>query len=139
MLSEGGEAVQVTQGGGHYAEESWDGRHLYYVISPESGIWRVPVGGGEEAEVVPGPVRTNGWELSQSGIYFAADREVVWGRSYVYTISFLDFESAQVTELFRMEGPFLHNSLAVSPDQKWILYAENPSPTSELMLVENFR
>jgi len=29
--------------------------------------------------------------------------------------------------------------LAVSPDEEWILYGERPAPTSELMLVENFR
>ena len=30
-------------------------------------------------------------------------------------------------------------ALAVSPDEEWILYGEIPSPTSELMLGENFR
>jgi dipeptidyl aminopeptidase/acylaminoacyl peptidase len=137
--AEGGAAVQVTRGGGFYAQESWDGRHLYYVVSERSGIWRVPVEGGEEAEVVQRPVETYDWVPSQSGIYYATNREVIPFRRSVYTISFLDFGSGQVTELFRREGPFLHGTLAVSPDERWILYGESPSPTSELMLVENFR
>jgi hypothetical protein len=29
--------------------------------------------------------------------------------------------------------------LAVSPDEKWILFSEMPFAQSELMLVENFR
>ena len=45
----------------------------------------------------------------------------------------------EVTEVFRKEGPFGHARLAVSPDDEWLLYAEAPSATSELMLVENFR
>jgi Tol biopolymer transport system component len=142
MPAEGGAAVQVTRGGGYYAQESWDGRHLYYVLSDpdRSGIWRVPVGGGEETEVVRGPVRDFDWAPSQSGIYYATTREVIPFRKSVYTISFLDLESGCVTELLRREGPFLHpTTLAVSPDEEWILYAENPSPTSELMLAENFR
>ena len=54
-------------------------------------------------------------------------------------IEVLDGESGRVTELFRKEGPLTHASLAVSPDEEWILYDEAPSDTSELMLVENFR
>jgi hypothetical protein len=66
-----------------------------------------------------------------------------------YTIQFFDFESGEVTDVFRREGPFDHGivgaerstgpSLAVSPDEEWILYAECPAEKSELMLVENFR
>jgi hypothetical protein len=48
------------------------------------------------------------------------------------------FKSGRVTELFRDEGrgPYW---LAVSPDERWLLYTKNPFWTSELMLVENFR
>jgi hypothetical protein len=143
MPAEGGAAVQVTLGGGWARKESWDGRHLYYYLSTDrSGIWRAPVGGGEETEVVRGPVDGNrGFDLSPTGLYYATEREGIAGRTSVYTISFLDFESGQVTELFRREGPFFtfHGDLAVSPDEEWILYGDMPGATSELMLVENFR
>ena len=95
--------------------------------------------GGEEEEVLRRPVSSSDWTLSQSGIYFATTREIVAWRRQEYTIQFLDLESGQVTEVFRTEGPFLHAWLAVSPDEEWVLYAENPSYTSELMLMENFR
>ncbi len=43
MPSTGGPAVEVTRGGGCCAQESWDGRHLYYAnppkVPPESGEW----------------------------------------------------------------------------------------------------
>ena len=45
----------------------------------------------------------------------------------------------RVAELSRKNGPFHHYSLTVSPDEEWILYGEQPIPTRELMLVENFR
>ena len=61
------------------------------------------------------------------------------GLRRAYTIRHLDFESGQVSELFRREGSFIHNSLAVSPDERWILHAARPLDESELMLVENFR
>jgi Tol biopolymer transport system component len=134
----GGPAVQVTRGGGHYAEESWDRRYLYYTKDAPSGIWRVPVEGGEEIEVLPGPVPMFwDWTLSKTGIYFATWH---YRRSRkADQIQYFDFESGKITELFSKDDPSLHMCLTVSPDEEWVLYGERPAPTSELMLVENFR
>jgi serine/threonine protein kinase/Tol biopolymer transport system component len=139
MRAEGGPAVQVTRGGGFYALESWDRRHLYYSKEPPSGVWRVPVEGGEETEVVAIPIEFFwDWALSRGGIYFATSR---WhpGRKETYTIELLDLESGETSEVFHKQGPFGHASLAVSPDERWILFGESAPTQSELMLVENLR
>jgi Tol biopolymer transport system component len=140
--AEGGEAAQVTRGGGVYPQESWDGRHLYYAsLGYGPGIWRLPVNGGDETEIVPGPIAASGgWALSRSGIYYAtrrAERDL----NEEYTIQHLDLESRQLTQLFRKEGPFDHAAarLAVSPGEEWILFSEFDEWQSELILVENFR
>jgi Tol biopolymer transport system component/predicted Ser/Thr protein kinase len=139
MPAEGGPATQVTRGGGNYARESGDGRHLYYTKGPHTGIWRVPVDGGEEIEVLPGPIPYFwDWALVRDGIYFAMEGGVS-GRRHEYRLQFLDFGSGGVTELYRKEGAFSFGSLAVSPDERWILHGESPLGESELMLVENFR
>jgi hypothetical protein len=98
----------------------------------------VPVEGGEETPVVHGLDTVKGWELSRSGIYYATARELEGTRTE-YTVRFLDFESGRTETLLRKEGPAWQWSLRVSPDEKWILFGETPSPQSELMLVENFR
>jgi dipeptidyl aminopeptidase/acylaminoacyl peptidase len=67
---EGGEAVQVTRDGGHYGEESWDGRYLYYSKAEAGPIWRMPTRGGEATEVLPGPIDWLNWALSRGGLYF---------------------------------------------------------------------
>jgi dipeptidyl aminopeptidase/acylaminoacyl peptidase len=143
---EGGEAVQVTTGGGYYALESWDGRDVYYTKrgSPMS-IWRVPASGGEETEVLPVPGSPGrGLAVFRSGLYYSrkAQGQYSWqdalGESE-YMINFFDFESGQVTTLFKEEGFIPSPDLAVSPDEEWILYAKYPIPVSELMLMENFR
>jgi hypothetical protein len=95
----------------------------------------VPVAGGEETEVLRAVISWGGWALAPSGIYFATSRRSVY--TDVYTIQFLDLESGAATELFRREGSF--SRLAVSPDEKWILFGEGPLPQAELMLMENFR
>ncbi len=131
--AEGGQAIQVTQRSAVHAEMSWDGRHLYFV-SPENGIWRMLLAGGEETEVLRGQISYHSdWTLSRSGIYYATQR----GREF--TIRVVGVETGEVRELFRKEGPFSHHWVAVSPDEQWILYGEQPFLQSELMLVENFR
>jgi hypothetical protein len=135
----GGTAVQVTRGGGFYAMESEDARYLYYAKSSTSGIWRVPVSGGDESEVVTGVVGWEDWALGQRGLYYARARDLLPIRRQEFTIQYLDFGSGKATTLFRKEGVVGHLSLAVSPDEKWILFGEFPGWQSELMLMENFR
>jgi Tol biopolymer transport system component len=137
---DGGPWVQLTHRGGAAPQESPDGRYVYYSRSLDkpSGVWRMPVEGGEEAEVLAEAVRWPQWDLSAGGIYYYATREVGARRSE-YVIHYLDLASGQREELFRSEGSFGYNALTVSPDERWILYAQAPLPTSELVLVENFR
>jgi Tol biopolymer transport system component len=135
---DGGTAVQVTRGGGGYAVESEDGRDLYYSKSSASGIWRVPLSGGDEVEVVKGPVSVGDWVLARQGLYYATRRDVVPLRRQEFTIQYLDFRSGRATSLYRTTRWFFW-TLAVSPDEKWVLFGEVPGWQSELRLMENFR
>ncbi len=138
MPAEGGPAIRLTQGGGCRPQESWDGRFVYYSKNfDQTTVWRVPADGGEETRVLTEAIGHQDWALAQSGIYFLRIRPP--DRRQQWAIQFLDFESGRVTDLARKDGPFYHNTLTVSPDEEWILYGEKPIPTSELMLVENFR
>jgi Tol biopolymer transport system component len=138
MPAEGGPAIRLTQGGGCRPQESWDGRLVYYSKDfGETTVWRVPAEGGQETQVLPEAIGHHDWAMARSGIYFSKSRPP--NRREQWTIRFLDLESGRVTDLSRKDGPFHHYSLTVSPDEEWILYGEQPIPTSELMLVENFR
>jgi len=87
---------------------------------------------------VSGPLDWFGdWALSGSGLYYVTERALT--RWQEHAILHLDFESGQVAELFRKEGPYWVGWLAVSPDEEWILYCDGPAASSGLMLVENFR
>ncbi|HUL80461.1 MAG TPA: protein kinase [Vicinamibacteria bacterium] len=138
IAADGGRAFQVTRKGGFDVAESWDGRYIYYSKDFRSGVWRMPVTGGEETAVVSGPLSFKGWALARGGVYFA-EATSIGPRSQDYAIRYLDLESRQVSERFRKKGPFRYQSLAVSSDERWILHVEQPEPRSELMLVENFR
>jgi Tol biopolymer transport system component len=138
MPSEGGAAVQLTRDGGCWAQESWDGRFVYYSkVLGEGPVWRVAVDGSGEGEVLAGPIGIGNWALARSGIYFSRSPSRVRRKPWV--IEYLDLDSGQVTDLLRMDGPAYRWGLAVSPDEEWILFGQMPAPESELMMVENFR
>jgi hypothetical protein len=56
-----------------------------------------------------------------------------------YAIHYMDLGTRESSLLFESEAPGNARGVAVSPDESWILYAEHPRATAELMLVENFR
>ena len=66
-------------------------------------------------------------------------RQRLWFRGDEFTIQYLDFASGRTTLLYRTAGVTSHRTLAVSPDEKWMLFGETPGWQSELMLMENFR
>jgi Tol biopolymer transport system component len=146
LLSEGGQATQVTKKGGAVAQESNDGKFLYYAKSYNApGLWRVPVEGGEENPVLDAfPQESRyAWAVADQGIYFIAPvKQNAGPRSVIkYFIEFFSFATGRIAPFAPLEkkpdldGP----SFAVSPDGRWILYSQVDQSGSDIMLVENFR
>jgi Tol biopolymer transport system component len=138
--AEGGqEAVQVTRQGGFEAFESPDGALLYYTKRRGPGdIWQMPVAGGEERRVpeLLGAGHWRYWAVLDDGIYFVAP-----AASARPALKFLSFSTRRVTQLGvlardPLQGP---PGLSISPDGRWILYAQTDQTISDIMLVENFR
>jgi Tol biopolymer transport system component len=139
MPAAGGTAVQVTRRRGHVSFESPDGAFLYFSTSAAagdriglSGLWRVPVNGGEETPVLPSVTFLN-FALSREGIYFIP-RADVEGH---YAIQFFSFASRKSWEVLPL-GDTLSTGLSVSPDSRSLLYTQSDAPKSDLMLVDNF-
>ena len=66
--------MRITRHGGLTATESPDGRFLYYAKqgNSQTSIWQVPVGGGEEKQVVDGLSHSLNFVVADSGLYFLA-------------------------------------------------------------------
>lgn len=136
MPAEGGEARQVTKGGGRIPLESPDGKHLYYT---KGSIWRVPVEGGEEVPVIedPRPFSYGYWAVAEGGIYFATG-----GVSLQPVIHFFDFATGRVTEVVKLKVWRLPGDpvgLSVSADGRWLLATQLDATSTDIMMVENFR
>jgi eukaryotic-like serine/threonine-protein kinase len=138
MPAAGGSAVQVSRGGGVCAEESDDGQYVCYSKAKcSSGIWRMPLSGGDESEVLKEPVGWGNWALGRRGVLYVTCR--AQGSRQECTIQFLDSATGRTKPLFRT-ADFDHVwNPATSPDEKWILFSASPPLHSELMLMENFR
>jgi Tol biopolymer transport system component len=139
VAASGGPAVEVTRGGGFVPFESNDGKFVYYMRDINiQGIWRVPVGGGEEEPVVDGPPRRDWWgywAVLADGIYFASQDGDARG-----LVKYFEFATKQTTTLGHLEAPSLGGPFfEVSPDGRWLFYAKNKGTTSDIVLVNNFR
>jgi Tol biopolymer transport system component len=133
VSSQGGTPVQVTKNGGVYAVESQDERSLYYSKIDQSGIWRMPLGGGKEDRVLDQPqgYRWSNWVLSQSGIYFLNDAGIGKG-----AIEFFDFATQRRSRVADVEKGM--QGLALAPDGKSLVYGQVDSEDYDIMLVRNF-
>jgi Tol biopolymer transport system component len=153
MPAGGGPAVPVTRGGGSNPVESRDGLSVYYLRSGgEPGLWRVPPDGGDETPVFRAKVAENNWALSASGIYYL-DRDTTSSGQQRYTLKFFDLATRRATEIGPLVaslgerlapndprmGTFGIFSIAISPDERRMLYTQRDKLEADLMLIENFR
>jgi eukaryotic-like serine/threonine-protein kinase len=130
----GGWPEQMTRHGGNAALASPDGQYVYY--SKPNGLWRQSIGGGEEAKVFTANIAANGsaYALGRSGIYYIGYTGEASGLGlYVF-----DLKTGQMKCLMDIPAP-IELGLALSPDERSILYGQLDHVESDLMLVENFR
>lgn len=138
----GSEAVQVTKGGGYEPLESLDGRCLYFVKGPgEGSLWRMPLVAGqtEQEEVVQNSPQGGffgSWIAVEDGIYFVQSLASS-STGYHWVLKRLRFETGEIDEVMDLTALPAY-SFDISPDGKWMVYAQFDKVGSDLMLVEGF-
>jgi hypothetical protein len=94
----------------------------------------VPAGGGEEVKVLDSTHPEAGWAVGKQGIYFFTPPDGQ-GRS---DICLYRFATGKVSRMLTIDQKVDYR-IAVSPDDRTILYTQLDTAGSDLMLVENFR
>jgi len=134
--AEGGPAVVVRQKVDWWApRESPDGKFIYAEENAAGGdinLVRVPIGGGEEQLVVRSLFEPHTYALVDGGIYFTSKPDPKSG----YSVQFLNTTTGKIRRIASPENPPW--GLTVSPDHRWILFAQAETVRSNLMLVEDF-
>jgi serine/threonine protein kinase/Tol biopolymer transport system component len=147
--AQGGQALQVTKSQGYatvgatvgfiYYTKGGGGEWLIGFQGNETGVWRIPVDGGEEIKVFdPGPVAGNvhplNFWVTEGGVYFS-NRLATPDPA----IEFYDFTNKQTTKLLSIEKSKFYGMITASPDGKWVLWPQVDQVQNEIMLVENFQ
>jgi WD40-like Beta Propeller Repeat len=135
MPSAGGAPVRITRGGGVRGIESVDGKWVYFAkdgFSPTS-IWKAPMADGKEMFVLDNVASSMCFEVTADAIYYVAvDYDLK-----LAAIKSFNLASGALTTMRRLEKPWGYG-LAISMDQRSLLYAEVDEAGSDLMLVINF-
>jgi Tol biopolymer transport system component/DNA-binding winged helix-turn-helix (wHTH) protein len=133
MRAAGGDPVQMTHNGGWFAIASEDGKTLYFGKSAGFGsIWKMPATGGREEQLANSLYRGS-FAVSKRGIYYMSYPDET-GISSLKLYSFATGSSSTILQMGRPEY-----GLDVSPNGRYLAYAQLDDSASDLMLVENFR
>jgi hypothetical protein len=127
----------VTDGPGWLAQESPDGRTLYFAralgSSSEAEIWKVPVKGGQAARIL-GPINNvRNFSVVRDGIFYAQNRS-----QREFEIRFYRF-SDEASKHVANVGKVGYEGLTVSPAGDWMLFSSVEEHPGNLWLVKNFR
>ncbi len=130
--SGGGQPRPVADGGEFTAGESSDGRSLYYARKSGStpALWSISLHGGGATKIVDSFVQRNTAVVSD-GVYFVPASEP-------YRILYRDFATGRTRELLTMGG-YPAWGLAVSPDERTLLFSQEGEVSSDLVLLEGLK
>jgi Tol biopolymer transport system component len=129
---ESGTTTQITHGGSTGGVESPDGRYFYFNrIQNELGIWRVPVGGGTEEQIIAEPLaRRTLYAVTNSGLYYIAAGTPA-------ELRFRPHNTMRSRPLWTM-AKTLFWGLDVAPDEKLIVFSQFDVENTDIMLIPNF-
>jgi Tol biopolymer transport system component len=142
VAPEGGTPERVAQAHGINAQESRDGRLLYFADfaagESEAGIatiYVLNIATGEQQPLADMPKLGcgNDWVLGSKGIFFSD-----FGQQP--GIDFFDFSTHRVTRKIPLgKPPDWWGGLSLAPDETWLAFSQADQTSSDLMLVEGFR
>lgn len=136
VATEGGQAVQLTEGsGGSWPRQLEDSDWVYYQRDYE--VWRVRTDGSgeEQVEGIPRLASLADFLVIPKGIYFIA------GDESPPVIRFFDFTTKATRQIATLQQPrsTWQPALSVSPDGRYLLYSQPDTMISDLLLVKNFK
>jgi serine/threonine protein kinase len=147
----GGVPEQVTRNGGFECFESAINNSLYFTKQEKgSGMWRLPLAGGEETrEPALEGITNRYWEGSSKGIYFVRAAKPTPLKLGVYfalpdkpaALEFFSFATGTTAVLKRIpvQPQAIYRGLSLSPDTGSMLYMQDEWNRSNLMLLSGFR
>ena len=114
-------------------KESPDRKFIYY--RKRGGLWRLPVGGGPESQVIESVNQFNTTIPVENGVFFVAARAAAADTErFDSKICFYDATTGQVRDVAIIPGP-LGWGLSVSPDRRKFLVTRLKTAESDLRFI----
>ena len=114
------------------AQESQDGRTLYFTRTDTLGLWKMPTEGGEAVLLLGNLSQPDwgNWVVDDEGIYFV--------QQGTKAIVFYHFTSGTITPLHTPGKTisFIGPALTISPEERLILFGQIERSEDEIMLVD---
>ncbi len=130
----GGDAIQMTQRTSGAAFESADGQWLFYAslgfdggVIRNGALYRVPVAGGEEAQVAAKISNFLSVSVTGRGVYFMEDPR---------TLKLLDPATAVPNTAARFERESVSQGITVSPDDAFMIFNKVGRSSVDIMMVD---
>jgi hypothetical protein len=136
----GDEASQITRHGGYNGMESADRKSLYYIQDTDKTIiWQTSLAGGESRQIAGplGPGMWGYWAIADDNLYYL---QRTMGGTTPATIFRMNLKTGAKVRLGRTRFGIneYDRGLAVSPDGRWLLYAQRDIDRSSIMLIDNW-
>jgi Tol biopolymer transport system component len=127
-----GRELQVTNTGGAYGVESFDGKKLYYCPRHEDeGVWEMPVEGGTPTRLTGALARRSMMAVGRDGIYYLARNTPP--RLMMYR--FADRKHIELATIDKYPGW----GMDITPDGKRLVIGLYDVLDSDVMIVRDFR
>ena len=157
----------LTELGGRWPSWTHDGESIYYVRPEAAGIWKQHVARGEatlvlegfgdgptaespdgrflyflhrrnlmRADIAPAGALGEPVLLAQQVVSFAPASQGVYFREMAGPVWFLDTADSDRRRVAEAPTP-MPSPIAVSPDERWLLYADRQQPEVNLVLLES--
>jgi hypothetical protein len=137
----GGDAVQVTHGGGFEAFESADGTQLYFIRSRGSaGLWTRRINSGREALIRElSEIPAGSWAPSRTGIYWLDT--TTFPSRHMNLLRFFDTKTHKITSVGEVRAWVIPTAtgFGVSEDERYLVWSQLDRDVQDLMLVAEFR
>jgi Tol biopolymer transport system component/DNA-binding winged helix-turn-helix (wHTH) protein len=133
LPASGGDPQPVTRDDGMVAQESPDGKWLYFARGGENGIWRIPTSGGEEVRILDQPLAGywGYWAVGRSGIYFLDQRQAT------PVISIYDPSTQKISTFAKLNRvPPLNSGIALLGSGRTLLISDKHDAGSHISIAQ---
>ena len=136
MPATGGAAQPVTSDDGMIAQESPDGKWLYFTRGYEAGLWRIPTSGGSVARVLDQPAAGywGYWAVTRRGIYFLDLRQ---SPPSIGLYDPATGRGVRIAKLDRVPPP--NSGISIQPNEKALLITDKRAAESHISVAEGIQ